>query len=567
MPVMRLLFVASLAGLVACQGQIGANDAPDQGVTVPDSSGPTSSSRPTDWTPTPTDITPTPSMMAGCGKGISPGPSPLRRLTPRQYDNIMRDLLGDTSAPARRFASSDAELEVTQLAAEQYGDAAEALARKAVSDLPGLLGCDPGKMGEDACVRAFLPAFGLRAYRRPLTDDEQSRLLDFYLQSKAAFDFATGVRLLLQAMLQSPHFLYHVEIGQPLAGGGPVARVSGYERAARLSFLFWGSLPDQELLKAAASGALDSPQGVADQARRLLRHQNARNAILDFHDRWLQLEEVRHMDKNTTVFKTFSEELRSLLARETELFVEKLMVEGDGKLETLLRASHSFMNRRLAAFYGVSGPSGEAFEKVQLDPMQRTGVLTHAGLLGAHSGPDQTSPVARGIFVRNQFLCSPPPPPPEDADIDIPIADPKLTTRQRFAQHQEIVACAACHKLMDPVGFGLLNYDGVGLWRDTEAGVPIDARGEILAAGDADGTFDGPIELARRVAGSRQARECLVSHWFQYGYGRSEGAVDQCTVELLQKRFTESGGDVRELMVALTQTDAFLYRTTGLGTN
>jgi hypothetical protein len=218
------------------------------------------------------------------------------------------------------------------------------------------------------------------------------------------------------------------------------------------------------------------------------------------------------------------------------------------------------MNADVAAFYGVPGPAVAEFQRVDLDPNQRAGLLTQPSILAVNAHADQTSPVHRGKFVRERLLCEPIAPPPPDVKAVPPAVDPNATTRERFAQHDKDPACAYCHKLMDPIGFGFEHYDAMGTWRDLEQGLPIDASGEITSSKDVDGTFDGAIQLAERLSTSEEVRACVVTQWFQYGHGRPNTKDDACTIQKLQTSFADAGYDIKELLVALTQTDAFLYR-------
>jgi Protein of unknown function (DUF1592)/Protein of unknown function (DUF1588)/Protein of unknown function (DUF1595)/Protein of unknown function (DUF1585)/Protein of unknown function (DUF1587) len=479
--------------------------------------------------------------------------------------------LNDQAAPATQFPGEEVVLgfdnnadqqSVSGLLIEGYESAAIALSKAATLNLPALLACDPTAQGEDACVAAFLQDFGLRIYRRPLEAEESSRLLAFYAKSKQSFDFPTAVRLLLQAMLQSPHFLYRVETqGTPVSAS--VVKLPGYQLASRLSYLLWSSTPDQPLLQAAASGALDTPEGIKAQAERLLTDPRAKQAVSSFFSQWLDFEKISKIgqaDKSAAAFPTFKPSLPALLRQEAELFVQDVFFDG-GDLNRLLSGNYTFMNQELAEFYGVSGPSGADFAKVLLDPQRRAGVLTQGGFLASHAKADQTSPVQRGLFVREQLLCAAPPPPPANVNTMLPPPDPQATTRERLTMHRSAPACAGCHALLDPVGFAFEHFDGVGLWRDAESGKPIDATGEIVSTVDADGKIDGALELAAKLSQSAQVRQCVAKQWFRFGYGRSEADVDQCTLQRLTDTFASSGGSWQALVLELTQTDAFRYRS------
>jgi hypothetical protein len=504
--------------------------------------------------------------------GAQPGPTPIRRLTRHEYDHTVEDLLGDASAPARDFTDEEVGLgytnnadvqTVSDLLAEQYETAALQLAARATepSMLGNLLGCDAAALGQDACARSFIEGFGKRAYRRPLEAQEIERLFQFYATSAQAYGFEAGVRMVLEAMLQSPHFLYRVEQAPP---DGAVRRVNGYEAAVRLSYLLWSSLPDAALFDAAASGALDTPEGVTQQAERMLQDPKINRAVGRFFEEWLELETLGRVSRDATLFPTFTSDIKALMLKETELFTTDV-VFGGGNLNSLLVGNYSFMNKPLADFYGIAGPAGDAFERVELNAAQRAGLLTQGSLTAGHANSNQTSPVARGFFVRERFLCAPPPPPPPDLQVMPPEFDPTLSTRERFELHRKDPACAACHQLMDPIGLGFENFDPVGRFRTEDAGKPIDARGELFGTDDIDGPFNGAVELAGKLAASSMTRACMVKQLFRYGYGRGEGDVDSCSLDALNKAFSASNGNIKDLLLRLAQTDTFLYRTNETG--
>jgi len=378
----------------------------------------------------------------------------------------------------------------------------------------------------------------------------------------------------MQAMLQSPHFLYRVETG-PRAGTGAgvstdsgvpyVQRVTGYELAVRLAYLLWSSMPDAALFQAARSGALDTPAGVTEQAQRMLVDPKINRSVSKFFAEWLELDTLGRVVRDSTLFPAFTPEVKKLMRTETELFTTDVVFGGRGDLRSLLLGSHSFMNKALADYYGVSGPLGEAFERVELDPARSAGLLTQGSLMAGHANTNQTSPVARGFFVRERFLCSPPPPPPPSLNIQPPAFDPNVSTRERFTLHRADPTCAGCHQLMDPIGLGLENFDAAGRYRALDVGQPIDASGEVFGTDDVNGPFVGAVELSGKLAASAMTRACLVRQWFRYGYGRGESELDACTLDALNKGFAASDGNVRDLLIRLVQTDAFLYRTRETG--
>ncbi len=552
-----------LLSLVSCSGVIGesapVSDTPDTPSPTNGEAGGATGGMPS---------------VACAGVSPSPGPSPLRRLNRREYNNTVRDLLGDATEPANTFPleervlgfDNNADLLTASSALiGQYNQAAEQIAARAVSstNYASLVPCNPVTAGEDACARSFISTFGRRAFRRPMTvtADETAPYVAVYLKGREGADFKSGIQLVIRAMLQSPKFLYRLELS-PAGAPAEVSAVGSFELACRLSYFLWGSMPDEPLFTAAESGRLRTKEGVAEQARRLLRDPRARAAVTAFHRQWLLIDRLDSVGKIASVFPGYGPEFLPLFENETKAFLDHVMWSGDGKVDTLLLAPFTFANKKLADFYGLLGPAGAGFEKVAVNPAQRAGVLTQGGLLSILAKSNQASPVRRGLFVREQMFCGEVPPPPDDANVVVPEPSKTATTRERFAQHTVSPACGGCHRLLDTLGFGFENFNGVGQWRTTENAKTIDASGEVVGT-DVPGPFRGVADLAQKMARSSEVKSCVLSQWFRYAHGRAETAADGCTVEALRRQFAASGYDVRELLVALTQTDAFLYRKVG----
>jgi hypothetical protein len=341
-------------------------------------------------------------------------------------------------------------------------------------------------------------------------------------------------------------------------GGTGYGRLTPWEMATRLSYLFWGTMPDASLMAAAESGKLATRDEVMSQAQRLIDDPRATAMVTNFGEQWLALRDLADADKDPLAFPKYRDELRDLWKQETDSFIAAVW-KGDARLDTLLSAPFSMMNGPLAAFYGVTGVSGNDFVKVMLDPTQRAGVLTQGALMAAKSGPDQTSPVLRGVFVREQMLCQPLPPPPPEVNAMPPVIDAKQTTRERFAAHRKDPSCASCHDLIDNLGLGFENYDPIGLYRVTENGKPIDASGRFSGT-DVDGPFTGAVEMARKLVASKDVEGCMATHWFDFAFGRDKTGEDACTSETLGRLFASSGGDIRQLLLAITQSDAFFFK-------
>ncbi len=494
------------------------------------------------------------------------GPTALKRLTHREYDNSVRDLLGDSSAPGLAFApdtqvglfdNTSAAQTVSVLLADQYLDAAERLAEGA--DVDALLGCDPAGADGAACVRGFVERFGRRAYRRPLSATELGDLVGLQTELAALSDARTGVRGVIAAVLASPNFLFRPELGGADGELEGAKQLTDFELAARLASLLWASVPDDTLLDAAAAGQLQDAAGLEGQARRMLDDPRARPALAAFYEQWFGLHLLQTATKDPAAYPRFDDALRASMAEETRRFIEHVLWEDDGRLATLLTAQYSFVDGPLAELYGVAPPADpSAFELTFLDSEQRRGLLSQASLMTAFASPAESSPVKRGKWVRVRILCQDLPDPPAEVP-ELPGPEPGVTTRERFAMHTDNPACAGCHSMIDGLGFGLEHYDGIGAYRTTDHGAEVDASGEINHTRDIDGLYSGAPELADLLAGSAQVSDCAPTQWFRYALGRRETADDACSLVALQDAFAASGGDLRELMVALTQTDAFRH--------
>ena len=496
----------------------------------------------------------------------------LRRLTHSQYNNTVRDLLGDYSRPADRFPPEDfvngfknqlRTQGMPPLLAEAYGAAAEKLALNAfrAGDVNGLIPCKPSGAHEVKCRDLFVRTFGARAFRRPLDEGEIARYTALFDgQARNTGRFLEGARVVVEAMLQSPKFLFHVESHRE------------YAVANRLAYFLWDTMPDRTLFDAAAKGELRTAEGLERVARSMLEQPAARQAIDEFFAEWLRFDRALGSVKDRRRYPEFTPELAAMMVQETRLLLGNL-VWHDGNFMDAFTAEYSFLNSELAGVYGLPAPSGE-FERVPFPAAShRAGLLGHASFLSSNAGPVETSPTARGIFVREQFLCQhvPNPPPGVNTEVPEPTVDKPLARRQRMQAHVANPTCATCHRLMDPIGFGLENYDAIGQWRDKEViefessrrgtpgkkvELPIDAEGEI--AGLANGAFSDPKQIGHLLAGSRACQECIVKQLFRYAFGRMETAADRDTIRTAFTAFRDSGFRFRELLVALVRSPQFL---------
>lgn len=493
-----------------------------------------------------------------------PGPAPVRRLTRTEYNNTIADLLGDTTNPADGFAAEPAvfgfdnniTVQVTSPAgAEDYLTAAEGIADRALLKLNQIAPCLPGApVDEEGCARDFIARFGLRAYRRPLTPTEVASFVAQFSQTRASGDYALGIRMVMARMLLSPFFLYRGESGgaAQLQTGG-ARRLTPWETASRLSYLLWGSMPDEQLFAAAQANLLRTPEQIAVQAKRMLASPRAHAAVARFHAQWLEVMKVEAAQKNATGFL----DVRSFMKEETARFLDDAFWQGSGSVEGLFTADHSFMNPELAMYLRIPGAESmvPGFQRVMLNLAQRIGVLTHASLLAVHAKPNESSPVLRGKFVLERLFCMEIPPPPPNVPPTAPM--PRKSTRQRYAEH-DAAPCATCHRLMDPVGFAFENFDAVGRWRDSDNTQAIDASGSLVGT-DVDGGFANAVELSRKIATSTQMRRCLATQWFRFAAGRSEDPGDDTARARHFQAFESGRFDMRELLLGLTQSIEFGY--------
>jgi hypothetical protein len=462
------------------------------------------------------------------------------------------------------FGNEADSLGVSRLLVDGYRSIAEQIAKDKTADAATAIataGCDPAALGEAACSQAFISEFLGRAFRRPPTPEDLTAYQSTFDSARSiAGDFASGLGAVIARALQAPQFLYRVELGETVDAAKNLARPSPYEMASRLSYLLWGSMPDEALLSAAREGKLGSAEGVRAEATRMLDDARARDVVRYFHGMLLGTRGIDHMERDAEYYPSFKSGMGALFRQETEAFLDDVIWNGSGDLTGIFTAPYTFVNGALAAFYGLPDVTGNDFQKVMLDPSRRAGLLTQASILTVTTPGSRTDPVVRGKWIYTKFLCGkvgdPPPNVPK-----LPEPTPGQSVRDRLAMHRESEACRGCHRLMDPIGFGFEHYDGVGLWRDQDNGLPVDDSGEIVGT-DVAGPFQGVVELGQKLAESRDVRSCFVGNWLTFAYGRAETPADACSRRSLEKAFAESGGNIKALLLELTQTDAFLYRPT-----
>ena len=353
---------------------------------------------------------------------------------------------------------------------------------------------------EDGCARRILATLMQRVYRRPVTDEDLQKPIELYRAARAKEGFEAGIEIGLAALLVSPEFLFRIE--QDPAGVAPhtAYRISDLELASRLSFFLWSSIPDDELLDVAARGELAKPAELEQQVRRMLADPRALNLVSNFASQWLHLRNLESVTPDKRIFPDFDDNLRQAFRRETELFVESILREDRSVLD-LLRAKYTFVNERLAKHYGIPHVYGSRFRRITFDEdAARGGLLRHGSILAVTSYATRTSPVIRGKWILDNILGVPPPQQPPGVS-DLPEAKTvgrELSMRERLAEHRANPVCANCHRLMDPIGFALENYDAIGRWRSVEAGLPIDTSGELWEGTPFDGVGELEEALLRR---------------------------------------------------------------------
>jgi mono/diheme cytochrome c family protein len=510
----------------------------------------------------------------------------LRRLTHSQYNHTVRDLLGDQTSPALQFPPEDfvngfrnqsRGQSLSPLLVEGYSNAAEKLARGAFrgGDTHGLIPCKPS--GD--CGKRFVREFGQKAFRRPLTGDEQQR----YEQLLASDpDFLKGAQLVVEAMLQSPNFLFWLETT-------PDPKMKAWATASRLSYSLWDTMPDAELFAAAERGELATRAGVEKQARRLLADPRAHEALDEFVSQWLRFDRLVTASKDRRKFPYFTRETVNAMTTEARTFVSDLVWNDDNFMK-LFTADYGYVSPELARIYRVTAPAKD-FDRVPFPAgSERAGILGEGLFLALTAKPEDSSPTARGLFVREQFLCQHVPDPPPGVNTNLPpVTEAKpQTNRDRMAEHTSNASCATCHRLMDGVGFGLEKFDAIGAkreqlvleFRDKKKGeeddedvhapkrtvtLPLDTKAYV--AGIPNSEFTSPLQLGAVLAKSAQCQECVVKQYFRFQAGRTDTPADRPLLRMVTENFRDSGFQFKQLILSLVVLREFPGTETESGKN
>ena len=498
------------------------------------------------------------------------------RLTHAQWENTVRDLLrleappslSGTFEPDTRISFFDNNSRALRVSSDlwtNYQSAAETLAESVTSDSAALGRILPANLPTDETerARAAVTYVGRRAYRRPLSTEEIDLHVLLFEEGAIHFPeldpFDAGVRVLIEALLQSPHFVYRIETG--VSQNGTTVELSDFEIASRLSYMIWNTMPDDALLDEAERGGLDTPDEIATQAARLLDDPRGQAMVERFHSQLLNWNLYGGMSKDPVEFPLSYSGIGDDMYEEARLFVEHVVLEEDGNLAELLTAPYTFANDGLASVYGFEGGFDASFSHASFDPIdqpQRGGLLTQLGFLASHGG--LTGSVHRGVFINHRILCTELPPPP-DALPPIPADDGMtMTSRERIEMHPGPGTCgASCHgSFINPVGFAFESFDALGQYRIEENGLPIDSAAafEFL---DGLAEFDGAAELNQAMSERIETHDCYTKHWVEYALGRDTAGSDLDLIQSLGDRSLE-GLSIKELIVELVKSEVFRSR-------
>lgn len=463
----------------------------------------------------------------------------------------------DTVRPRMRGRGTELAIEMVTISGPYHGETA--------SDTPSrrrIFVCRPsGSTDETACAKKILSTLERRAYRRPVTDADLQDVMPFYLAGRKDGSFDRGIEQAVERLLVSPQFLFRIERDPPDVAPGTPFRVADLELASRLSFFIWSSIPDDELLSIAARGKLKDPGVLEHQVRRMLEDPRAESLVTNFAEQWLYIRDIDAKKPDELLFPDFDETLREGFRRETDLFLDSILLHGNQSVLDLMTANYSFINERLAKHYGIPSVEGTYFRRVTFPPdSPRGGLLGQGSILTLTSYATRTSPVLRGKWILENILSSPPPPPPPNVPAlktEANDTGKPLTMRQAMVAHRANPVCASCHARMDPIGFAMDHFDAVGQWRDTEAGQPIDASGVLP-----DGTkFNGVADLKKALLRHpEQFVQTVAEKLLMYGISRNVQYFDQPAVRAMVRQSAASNYSFASLVLGVVKSAPFQMR-------
>jgi hypothetical protein len=507
---------------------------------------------------------------------LAVGPTPLRRLSGREYLNALHDLFPALAltlpqlpddVPVAGFENAAEAQQPSDVLIARYETIADLYAAAATADagaVSALVGCPDwsSSLGAALCAVQFVMQAGRRIFRRPLSVAERNRYLLQFQTWESAVDFEGAVQLTLSAMLQSPQFLYRAEVLPQGAQPGSVIAVDPYAMASRLSFFLWESGPDEALLEAASRDELGTEAQIRAQATRMLGDDRAKRVLWDFPRQWLGLDRIligENLVRTPQVDPAWTATTQASASTETQLFVENTL--GGGTLPDLLTSRRAWIDGEMARVYGISPPA-TPWSEVSLPESQRAGLLTRVAYLAGYSHAGATSPPVRGNAIQLRLLCQLPVSPPPGADLSQPMAAPgqgPQTNRMLFETRTSPRACQVCHVSLNGFGFGLEGYNAAGHYQTRDDGLPVDASGTVHGT-DVDGPFNGGIALSAALSKSEVVHHCATEELVRYALGRAPVDAELPTVDALAKAFMESGGDVRALLVAVATSPTFRTR-------
>jgi hypothetical protein len=420
--------------------------------------------------------------------------------------------------------------------------------------------CQPAKAGEEeACAKRIFATLTRRAYRWASTDADVQVPMKFYKEARNEGSFETGIEMGLRAVLVNPEFLFRVEQDPNGVAPGTAYRMSDVELASRLSFFLWSSIPDDELLDTAIKGKLRAPGVLEQQVRRMLADRRSQTLVTNFADQWLYLRNLASANPDMRLFAGFDDNLRQAFREETELFFESIMREDRSVLD-LLGADYTFLNERLAKHYGIPNVYGSRFRRVELgESSHRGGLLRQGSILTVTSYGNRTSPVIRGKWILGNILGLAPPPPPNNVPAlkEVHGVEKAVSMRQRMAQHRDNPACSGCHKLMDPIGFSMENYDAIGRWRTHESGEPIDASGGLP-----DGSkFEGVTGLQKALLSHPEVFvSTMAEKLLTYSLGRGVEYYDAPAIRKVVRESRDNNYRFSSLVLGIVNSTPFQMR-------
>jgi uncharacterized protein DUF1592/uncharacterized protein DUF1588/uncharacterized protein DUF1595/uncharacterized protein DUF1587/uncharacterized protein DUF1585 len=507
----------------------------------------------------------------------------LTRLNRAEYDNTAGDLLGDTTHFALNtlptdygdgaFDNNAEALTIDPMLVQSYQTVAETLAENAMAaNSPGralILTCTTT---DTACITKIATNFAARAWRRPATATEVTNLVALYTSTTAGgFTSDQGIQMMVEGALTSPNFLFRPEIDSTLDSQSQHP-LGAYELATRLSYFLWSSMPDATLESAAAAGQLATRAGVQQEVARMWSDSKASAFATRFPGMWLNTQNITiSKAPDPTIFPAFNADLQTAMQNETAAYMNEF-ITGDENFFDFIDAKFTYVNQTLATFYGIPGTFGTQMTRVDLTGnTERGGILTQGAFLTVTAAPDRTSPVLRGAWVMSRILATPPPPPPANVPpISAAVPSDMMTFRQKMEEHATNPACSGCHTLMDPIGFGLENYDGIGTWRTTDNGLPVDSSGTLAPAlsntpnGQA---FSGALQLEALIKANTDVPPAVAQYVLSYALGRSvaqssdQWGADQCAVNALASAFQATDNSRMTAFVSrIAGTDAMRMR-------